>query len=130
MAIDPITTGKLAVDAASKIHGVVDSAAKPNGPVSRLLGLDLLGHEFRALSKELEKFVTVVEDHHRMHEKTNQTVGMLLSEFRHFQDRVTARIEAAAQLADARSAAQDQALRSFETHLSLMSKLVQERAER
>lgn len=127
MTPDPIGAAKVVAGVASAAHGALDATTKSNGPVSRLLGLDLLHQDFKSLRRELEKFTDIVQAHHAKHEQSTQAIGMLLQEFKHFQERVTDRLESSARVADVRASAQDQALRDFESRLQLLGELVKER---
>jgi hypothetical protein len=124
MATDPLGTAKAASAAISAVNSVIDSATKPGGVGSRLIGLDLIRADLRYLGQELEKFSRLVEKHHDQHFKAEQSIGMLLQEFKHLETRINDRFDAAAKLADARAAAQEQALRDFEARLKLLGEVV------
>lgn len=127
MSVEPLGVGKVSAAAVSAVSATADAATRPNGPVSRLLGLDLVRQEMKGLQDDLARFVAKVEEHHTRHEQSTQAIGMLLSEFKHLQDRVSDRLDAVTKLAEVRADAQDRALRDFEARLVLFGEIVKAR---
>lgn len=127
---EPLGTAKVVAAAVHTAHSVVDAATKQGGPVSRLLGLDQIATDFRAIKRELEQFTRLVESHHTKHEQATIAIARLFTEFKHLEDRISDRLAAAVRLADAKAEAQDHALRDFEARLKLLSDVLTERAAR
>lgn len=130
MGVDPLSAAKAASAGLATVTSGLDSATKPTGLASRVLGLDLIRSDLKHLSHELEKFSRIIEIHHDHHGKADQAIGMLLQEFKHFQERMIDRLDAAEKLAEARTSSQDQALRDFENRLSLLGDIVRHQTKK